>query len=702
MTARQSNRDGRAQAHTAGAATGQARAGGAMRVMVATAILTVAGFAVYANALHNPFLLDDQFLIVSDERVHTADFRAIFAQEYWPGPEGNRVWRPLTLASLALNWAVSAAPWTFRLTNLLIHVAAAVAVFMLTRRLTGRFWPALAAGLLFVVHPIHTTPLNQIVDRADIAAAACALWSAWLYSRDGDRTVRRHWVSPLAAAALFAAALLFKESALALVAIVPVMDLFRARGGDVNRASNSVLRRALRVYLPLAIVLVGYLCARHAVLGGLGREAAKINVIDNVIARPGYGLGPGDSGFLARWGTPLAIFAKAAGRLAWPHPLSWDYSYAAIESVRRWGDWRMWCGAAVLWVCMASIVVFWVVSRRGPEPGDTKEGGGGDRRGDAARAAGAAIGIALATYAVVANWFVVVGAAFAERYLYLPSAGFCMLVGAMLAWLQSDIAWMPPAVRGWIGRAGLAVAGAAVIAGGAATVARNRDFRSMAELDAADLKSQPRSARLLCSMSLDFFKLAQQESTGAEQRPQLGPRAREHYALALARANDAIAVLPEYAEAWRMAGLAHWGLKEPDDSLRCLQRYFELGDARNENAAIVAAQIYTARGQYAEAIAVLERFVGDNPKAATALNNLAWKLLTAQPETLRDPARAAQYAQRAVELQPTIGDFLDTYYAALVAVGRGEEARRMLQAALPRVPANDPQRPGLVRKLTEP
>jgi hypothetical protein len=67
---------------------------------------------------------------------------------------------------------------------------------------------------------------------------------------------------------------------------------------------------------------------------------------------------------LARWGTPLAVFGWAAALFVWPHPLSWTYSYAAIESVRRITDPRLWLGAAVM--VLAALGLYWSYRRRSP------------------------------------------------------------------------------------------------------------------------------------------------------------------------------------------------------------------------------------------------------------------------------------------------------------------------------------------------
>ncbi len=637
-------------------------------------VLLAAGLAVYGNALRNAFVLDDRILILNEERVQRPEWRAIFGREYWPGPIGNRVYRPLTLLSLAGNWAISHRPWSFRLPNLLVHVAAAIAVFLLLHELTGRRGIALAAGLLFVVHPIHTTPLNQVIDRADIAAAAGALWATWLCARDLGPAGPRWW-RPAFGAVLFAAALLFKESALALVGILPVVALARrVRAVDVPRFVG-------RWVVPALFVLGAYLGLRIWVLGGISRPASAISPLDNIIACPEYGLAPTDSVALARWGTPLAVFGRASRLLLWPWPLSWDYSYAAIDSVRRWADGWLWTGVLALAVCACVAVLSW-------------------RR---QRSALCALGLALAAWAIVSNTLMVIGAAFAERFLYLPSAGFCMLAACIVPAASpggtfGQRRWLRPLATG-----GLALA---ILACGAATVIRNRDFADNPTLNAADVRTQPRSARLWAACAADALNV------GDTRR-------------ALECAAQAIAITPVDGGAWRIAARAQWSSGEYAAAQRCVEQALALGGGRDPAVVLVAGDLYKRQGDYARAISVLEAYVGGAaggvasapesaaslepprpedllPDAPTVYNNLAWYLLTATPPELRDPARALRYAERALELDGrsgrVTGDYLDTYVSILEALGRRAEARRALETNLPRLDPNDPQRTPLERR----
>jgi Flp pilus assembly protein TadD len=406
----------------------------------------------------------------------------------------------------------------------------------------------------------------------------------------------------------------------------------------------------LRNYAPLVVVLGLYLLARGAVLGGTVRAATQICPLDNIVAHPEYGLQVGESPLLARWGTPVAVFGQAVRLLVWPYPLSWDYSYAAVESVRKWSDPRLWLGIAALAACGV------VVAR--------------SLRGRWA-AVGVGIGFLLVSYSVVSNTFLVIGGVFAERYLYLPSAGFCLLAAGIFGARRSPRSFALAALT-------IVSLTCAIL-----TVVRNRDFVSQATLNAADLRAQPRSSRLWAAVGGDRLL------AGA-------------YGAALQHAERALAIYPENATGWRVAGLAHWRLGRFEPALAALFKSIANGEGDNENTWAAIGSIYVARGEYARAIETLTSFVERHPNAATVLNNLAWYLVMAEPATLRDPARAVDYARHAVALQPTAADFADTYYSALAAAGRPQEARRMLAEALQHIPASDPLYAELVKKVQAP
>jgi len=115
-------------------------------------------------ALWNRFAMDDLYIIAWNPLVHSlSGVFGAFTGPYWPPDLGGQMYRPLPLASFALTWGiVGDHPLLFHAMNLLWHAAVAVAVTALAQRLAG-FTAALAAGLLFAVHPIHTEAVTGIV-----------------------------------------------------------------------------------------------------------------------------------------------------------------------------------------------------------------------------------------------------------------------------------------------------------------------------------------------------------------------------------------------------------------------------------------------------------------------------------------------------------------------------------------------------------
>ncbi|MCH7813378.1 MAG: DUF1736 domain-containing protein [Planctomycetes bacterium] len=629
-------------------------------IHVAAIILLVAvvASAIFANALPNPFAIDDRPVIEWDARVRDGQFGALLTGDYWNLPGADPLYRPLVKLSYAINWALSPDPASFRAVNIALHSGASALLALLAVALFRSAWCALVSGLFFALHPLHTEALNTIVGRADLAVALLVLLAAvihWNRGSPGDKIGlgRRSlvWLC-------FAAALGCKESGVVLPGVLMVMDWWRRhRRGDGQPRSPAGwrLRHLLRCYAPLLLVFGIYLAVRWVALDGqLTRPTSAINLVDNVLAHPDHGLQSGDSALLARWATPLVTFAKACRLMVWPAPLSHDYSYAAIDTVKRITDPRL-PGAVLALVVVLTVCI-----------------GSFRRHGRLA----VALGIGLVTYSLVSNTVLVIGTIFAERLLYLPSAGIALAVGVQsTAWIE-HLKRGPTPLRRW--SSGIALCGMAVLLGGFAyrTVDRNRDWRSRDILALADQRVAGRSCRLLAGVA------AATSNAG-------------DHAKALDYCRRAIEIHPQSDSAWRMAGLIHHQRDQNDEALEYLLRSFALGGLAHPDAVRAAAEILVSKENYEQANSLLTGLVDIYPQAATALNNLAWNLLTAQPTELRNPEQALAYAGRAIALEPDNVAFLDTFLHAQVDNGRLREAKKQLQRVLRTIPADHPLRPGL-------
>ncbi|MGE5801059.1 MAG: hypothetical protein ACM358_02270, partial [Gemmatimonadota bacterium] len=72
------------------------------------AIVAAVAVVVHIGALWNRFAIDDLVIIRANELVHSLDgvWRS-FVMPYWPADLGGRMYRPLALASFAIDWRLS-------------------------------------------------------------------------------------------------------------------------------------------------------------------------------------------------------------------------------------------------------------------------------------------------------------------------------------------------------------------------------------------------------------------------------------------------------------------------------------------------------------------------------------------------------------------------------------------------------------------
>jgi hypothetical protein len=147
-------------------------------------LLLVLAILIYANTLLNSFTYDDQGYILRNQTVKTLSVRGLLQPTRF-----NNVFRPVTFASFALNWAAAGArPFGDHLVNVLLHAAVVLLLYCLLALLLESVPQgttlAFATVLLFAVHPIHTEAVASIAARSELLAAGFLL-AAWiLHLRD--------------------------------------------------------------------------------------------------------------------------------------------------------------------------------------------------------------------------------------------------------------------------------------------------------------------------------------------------------------------------------------------------------------------------------------------------------------------------------------------------------------------------------------
>jgi hypothetical protein len=203
---------------------------------------------VYTNALGNGFVLDDGGVIVQNPLVTSSPTWRAFALPYWPDALGGGQYRPLGILSFALDWHVSGGdPRWFHAVNVLWHAAATLLVGWLAAELLAPVAAGIVA-LLFAVHPVHVEAVSNVVGRLEPMAAVFVLAALIAHRR-----------SNLVAPALFVLALIAKESAVVLLALVAANDML------LERDWRSALRSRRWLYAGYAGVALAYVATLAAI-----------------------------------------------------------------------------------------------------------------------------------------------------------------------------------------------------------------------------------------------------------------------------------------------------------------------------------------------------------------------------------------------------------------------------------------------------
>ena len=245
------------------------------RLLLAGVVL--AAVLVYANSLTNGFAYDDDWIIMRNPRVHQlADLSLIWGTPYWPtfGAELG-LYRPLAIFAYALEWAAGGgAPWVFHVVNVTLHAIVTGLVFVL---LASLFVPSAAAvgALIFAVHPVHTEVVANSVGQAELIAAVFVIGACVIYVRRPRTSAAISWPRIVSITAFYFVALLAKEAAITLPALLILLDLVQRR---IAFTKNGFLEYASRIWMLLFVMgsaAVMYLSIRVDVLGSVsGLDAA--------------------------------------------------------------------------------------------------------------------------------------------------------------------------------------------------------------------------------------------------------------------------------------------------------------------------------------------------------------------------------------------------------------------------------------------
>jgi Flp pilus assembly protein TadD len=633
--------------------------------LAAALLVLVLSAGVFLNTLPNDFVLDDDVLIVRNWVLHRADgLWYIFTTHAlaFTGDKAGDYYRPLMFTFWFPLWRVfHGSPLGYHALNILLHAGVSLLLFVWLRRMQPNARVAWLAALLFAVHPIHTESVAWVSAIPDLQCALFFILGFWLYLRAKDAPGWHRWAMFAATAACTFLSLLAKEIGFALPLLLLLYELHKRRtegGAAVN------VRDALVAASTSALAIAAYLVLRaHALAGG--------------------------TYLISSW--LWAAVARAAA--AWP-ALLYEYLWRIVFPVRLRAfqtlpfavpAWRTLAGlVAAALLCTAAIRLY---RRRRLEW----------------------LGIALLLATLLPSFLASLRGgdhlALGERYLYLPSIGFCWLLAAALEHVTRF-------------RRGLLVASVTLLAAlySARAIYRNADWRREVPFYLHELQTEGESAELRSFLYGALMREGKPDQAleHAQAWARLSPTDRRpHRALCEAywSAENSDAALPECRTAAELA-------RQRSDISKAVDEFNNLGvlctQAGRLEQAIEAFREVTrlsrdsAEGHYSLGLALLN--AGRAQEAGTELRKVlrvapgyAWAHanLGSALAASDDWAGARAALKAAVQLEPNNAEMLARAGEVEKQAGDPQAARQFFYRALALDPSNARARGGLAEPSSD-
>jgi tetratricopeptide (TPR) repeat protein len=578
------------------------------RALLGAALLALAVLAVYGGSVRYELVYDDHVQIERNPWLRDPDgFRLFLTRPFWGfyhdrGAVPSNYYRPvfgIAYSLVARAYGLSAR--AFHATSVALHLAVTLLVALGALKLAASPAPgrrreiaALAAGLLFAVHPAHAEAVAWVGGQADLLAALFVLLSLLAYLAAKDGAPPRRWTAWLGAAG-YLLACLAKEPGTALILVLGALEAAEwRREGSLPRA----LRRAAARLAPYLLVLALYVALRIHALGSFSPRSYEVTA--SAAGAVAYA-----AGLLARYLAFLVVPFPVRLLAGVPAP-------ALLSPVAVAG--LLAAGAALAGLAAAA----W--------------------SGRARRELFLPLAVIVAFLLPVLAANSIGGANFAERYLYLPSAGLAWLFGSLCGRLAAAPA--PPRI------AAAAAVLALLAAAGVAAWERSGIYRNDLTLFRATVRVSPDAEIARNNLGMALFNRGHLDEAEREYRAalRLSPQAVPPLAnlgVLYERRGDAARAKATFEQVLRLSPthaiaadhLARILLARGDraGAIRQLDALFAAG-GENYEALDDRADLWLQDGHPERALPLLERATGTFPDYPRA-----WELLAQARKALKPP-----------------------------------------------------------------
>jgi len=369
-------------------------------------ILLILPLLLYLNTISHDFALDDSIVYTQNSYVQEglSGIGKIFSTETFTGffqqkkdlVSGSR-YRPLSVASFAIEHALwGNRPGLAHLINSLLYAFLCLLLFRTLHRLLQYLrvektaeLVAFFSTIIFIIHPVHTEVVANIKGRDELLSVLFLLGSVYGCLRYWEN---RKFIWMFGSAISIFLGMLSKENAIFIWPVLAILILLNFR--------KDLIKGYLVTFLILMVSTLSYVYIRYSVIGGLSTEGSA-----ELMNNPYLFASAGEKSATILY--TLLVYFKL---LFFPHPLTYDYYPSHIELQ----EWSSFIVIISLFVYLALGAGAFLMVRRN-------------------RVFSYAIFFYLLTLLPMSNLLINIGTFMNERFLFIPSIGFALFAGTLIA-----------------------------------------------------------------------------------------------------------------------------------------------------------------------------------------------------------------------------------------------------------------------------
>lgn len=552
-----------------------------LRIALAIVCALVA-IILYANTLGHDYAVDDG-TVIKNNKLTVQGIKAIpeiftnaYRKGFWERKEG--VYRPLSVIMFAVEYAIAPdKPFLGHLVNVLLYALTAWLLFLTLCMIfkEKNYLIPFVITLLYTAHPIHTEVVANIKSRDEILCFLLIISSVFFLFRSKES---KAGINLVFSGLFFFLALLSKENAMTILAVFPLLMYYFTDYDFKKIITTSAL---------FAGVAVVYLGIRYMVLNGLNYDVEILPINNSLVSAPDLA---------SRLAGAIMIMGKYLSLLFFPHPLVFDYSFNQIPNV-TFADFRSLLSLGVY----VFLIGFTIKTVKNKNP------------------IGFGILFFLITMSLVSNVAIIIEAVMGERFMYMPSLGFCIAVTVVLLMLlKAETVKQSAATLSdffSLHKKALGVLTVILFLFSIKTVSRNLDWKDNLTLLEKDVETSSNSARIRYA-----YGSALVIEKGLEEKD---PVKKEQYLKkGIAELERGVAILTTYSDAYYHLGMAYKEMGDAENAVKAFEnakRQKVWKDAEFFNSSGLA---YSAAKQYDKAIEEFNEAIRINPKLEEAYNNL--------------------------------------------------------------------------------